>query len=159
MTIEGHSQLKKDFRIPLTHEGLEILCQRLCSEPKIRFCGVINSLGRIVTGGFKDGIQPIDNDSLRKMLYIQSTLELSMKREFDEALGNTNYITTHRDNVAIITIPILQNCLLLLSVERNADIEQIVKKATNLFECNGILKGKTNLNLLKEKSLLFSECV
>ena len=158
MTIEGYSQLNEDCRIPLTHEGLEILCQRLCSEPKIRFCGVINPLGRIVTGGFKDGVQPIDNDSLRKMLYIQSTLELSMKREFDEALGNTNYITTYRDNVAIIIIPILQNCLLLLSVERNADIEQIVRKTTNLFECNGVLEGETNLNSLKEKSLLFSEC-
>ena len=140
MKIKGHLQIKEEFESPLTNEGLEILCQRVCQEPKIRFCGIINSLGRIITGGFKDGIQPIDHEGLRRMLYIQSTLELSMKGEFDEALGNVNYITTLRDNIAIIIIPVLQKSHLLMSVERNADIEQIVKKVTNLFMCNGIFE-------------------
>ena len=133
---------KEDWSIPLTKEGLEILCNRLCNEPKIRFCGVVNSLGRLVTGGFRDGIKPLVNEDQRGMLYIQSTLELSMKREFNDTLGNVNFTTSYRDNVALITIPIHQNYLLLLSAERNAEIEQIVKNAVHIFESNGIFEER-----------------
>jgi len=122
---------------PLTSEQVQILeklCNKLCNEPKIRFCGVINSLGRIVTGGFRDDIRPLDNEDQRRMLYMQSTLELSMKREFDDNLGNVDFITTYRDNVALINIPIQQNHLLLISVERNAEIERIHKRFSPLVK-------------------------
>jgi hypothetical protein len=151
------SPRSKDLSIPLTTEGLEVLCNRLCNEPKIRFCGIINSFGRLVTGGFRNGIKPLDNEDQRQMLYIQSTLELSMKREFDDTLGSVNFITTYRDNVALITIPMQQDYLLLISVERNAQIEQIVNKTTSLFECNGML-SRQNYNALNDNSTLSPEC-
>jgi len=133
---------EEDLSIPITNEILENLCHTLCNEPKIRFCGVINPLGRLVRGGFRDGIKPLDNEDQRQMLYIQSYLEMSMKGEFDDTLGNVNFITTYRDNVALITIPMPQNYLLLISVERNAEIQKIVKNAINLFESNWILGGR-----------------
>lgn len=123
---------------------LENLCNKICGDPKIRFCGIINSLGRLVTGGFSAGIAPLDNEDQRRMLYIQSTLDLSMKGEFDENLGSVNFITTYRDNVAIINVPFQHNYLILMSVERNADIEQIVKNAIGLFESNGVLGGRND---------------
>jgi len=144
--------------MPLTNEALENLCNKLCKEPKIRFCGVVNPLGRLVIGGFRDGIKPLDNEDQRQMLYIQSYLEMSMKGEFDNTLGNVNFITTYRDNVALISIPMPQNYLLLMSVERNAQIEQIVKKTISLFEGNGMLGRKTKPNTLNDNSTLFSEC-
>ena len=142
-TIDKYPRCEEeDLSIPITNKVLENLCHTLCNEPKIRFCGVINSLGRIVTGGFRDGIKPLDNEDQRRMLYIQSTLELSMKGEFDDTLGNVNFISTYRDNVTLISIPMQQNYLLMMSVERNAEIEQIVKNAISLFESNGILGGR-----------------
>lgn len=116
---------------------LENLCNKLSNEPKIRFCGVINSMGKIVAGGFKDDIKPLDNEDQRRMLYMQSSLELSMKQDFDENLGCVNYITTYRDNVVLINIP-MRNHLILMSAERNADTEQIVKNTTSLFEKNNV---------------------
>ncbi len=80
-----------------------------------------------------------------------------MKREFNDTLGNVNFIVTYRDNVALISIPIQQNFLLLMSVERNAEIEQIVKKTTSIFESNGML-GKKTKSTTKDNSTLFSEC-
>ena len=151
------SPRSEDLSIPLTTESLEVLCNMLCNEPKIRFCGIINSLGRLVTGGFRNGIKPLDNEDQRQMLYIQSTLELSMKREFDDTLGSVNFITTYRDNVALITIPMQQDYLLLISVERNAQIEQIVDRTTNLFESNGMF-GRQNYNALNDNSTLSPEC-
>lgn len=148
---------KEDWNCLLTNEGLEILCNRLCNEPKVRFCGVVNSLGRLVTGGFRDGIKPLVNEDQRGMLYIQSTLEISMKREFNETLGNVNFSTTYRDNVALITIPIHQNYLLLMTVERNAETEQIVKKAIHIFESNGLLDEKEKSISLKNTPTISPE--
>jgi hypothetical protein len=153
------SQLQKEhWSIPLTNEGLGILCHRLCNNPKVRFCGVINPLGKLVTGSFRDGIKPLDNEDQRQMMYIQSYLEMSMKREFDDTLGNVNFITTYRDNIALITIPMRQNYLLLMSVERNAEIEQIVKNTINIFENNGMLGGRNKSIPSNNSSTLSLEC-
>lgn len=149
---------EKNWKIPLTNKGLEILCNRLCNEPKIRFCGIINSMGKSVTCGFKNNINPLNNEDQRQMLCIESSLELSMKNEFNETLGNVNFITTYRDNIALITIPMQQNYLLLMSVERNAEIEPIVKRAVNLFEKNSLLGGKNESISANKISTIFSEC-
>ena len=84
MKIDQSPRCKEHLDMPLTNEALENLCNKLCNEPKIRFCGVINPLGRLVIGGFRDGIKPLENEDQRQMLYIQSYLEMSMKGEFDD---------------------------------------------------------------------------
>jgi len=71
-----------------------------------------------------------------------SRLELSTKRDFDETLGNVNFITTYRGNAALITIPMQQDYLLLMSTEQNAEIKQIVKNIINLFGSNGLLSRR-----------------
>ncbi len=134
---------------------LENLCNKLSNEPKIRFCGVINSMGKIVAGGFKDDIKPLDSEDQRRMLYMQSSLELSMKGEFDENLGCVNYITTYRDNVVLINIPMKRyNHLVLISAERNANTEQIVKNTISLFESNNVFEIGNKTDVLTDDSVL-----
>jgi hypothetical protein len=134
---------------------LENLCTKLSNEPKIRFCGVINSMGKIVAGGFKDDIKPLDSEDQRRMLYMQSTLELSMKGEFDENLGIINYITTYRDNVVLINMPMKRyNHLVLISAERNANVEQIVKNTISLFESNNVFEIGNKTYTLNDNSIL-----
>lgn len=134
---------------------LENLCNKISNEAKIRFCGVINSMGKIVAGGFKDDIKPLDSDDQRRMLYMQSTLELSMKGEFDENLGHVNYITTYRDNVVLINMPMKKyNHLVLISAERNSDVEQIVKNTICLFESNNVFKIGIEIDTLNSDSIL-----
>ncbi len=82
-----------------------------------------------------------------------------MKREFDCSLGNVDFITTYRGNVALINIPLQQNHLLLISVERNAEIERIVKDIISLFESNGILSGRDESISSNNNSSLSSEFV
>jgi len=110
-------------------------------------------MGKIVAGGFKDDIKPLDSDDQRRMLYMQSTLELSMKGEFDENLGCVNYITTYRDNVVLINIPMC-NHLILMSAERNANTEQIVKNTISLFESNNVFEIGNKTDILTDDSVL-----
>jgi hypothetical protein len=137
---------------------LENLCNKLSNEPKIRFCGVINSMGKIVAGGFKDDIKPLDSEDQRRMLYMQSSLELSMKEEFDENLGCVNYITTYRDNVVLINIP-MRNHLVLMSADRNVNTEQIVKNTISLFENNNVFEIGNKIDALNDNSILSTKFV
>jgi len=114
---------------------LDIFCKVMCNKPKIRFCGIINPMGRMVAGSFKDNILPLDNEEQRQMLYMQSKLELSMKAEFNENLGNVNFVVTYRDNVIIINIPSdNQKFHILISAERVSNPQEIVKEVANLFK-------------------------
>lgn len=116
-------------------DNLDLVCNKICNESKIRFCGVINTMGRLVAGSFKDGIQPLDNDQQRQMMYMQSKLELSMKGEFNDNLGNVNYVLTYRDNLVIINIPLKnQQYHILISAERNANARKIAENAMMMFE-------------------------
>jgi hypothetical protein len=161
-TLHKLYEVKDTFRINLNGIGsltskqvqvLENLCNKLCSEKKVRFCGVINSMGKIVAGGFKDDIKPLDNEDQRRMLYTQSSLELSMKEDFDENLGQVNYITTYRDNVVLINIPMKKdNHLVLISAERNTDAENVVKYTLDLFKSNNVfgIDNFENANVKKD---------
>ena len=89
----------------------------------------------MVAGSFKDNILPLDNEEQRQMLYMQSKLELSMKAEFNENLGNVNFVVTYRDNVIIINIPSdNQKFHILISAERVSNPQEIVKEVANLFK-------------------------
>ena len=134
---------------------VDTLCNKICNEPKIRFCGVINAMGRLVSGSFRDGILPLDTDQQRQMLYMQSKLELSMKSEFNVNLGHVNYILTYRDNLVIINIPIKnQDYHILISAERIADVQKIAEMAIRLFEEDSIFSNKnTNQNITIEKKI------
>lgn len=117
------------------HNLLDIFCNEMCEKTKIRFCGIINSMGRLVGGSFKNGIQPLDNDLQRQMLYMQSRIELSLKSEFNDSLGFVNYIVTYRDKVLIINIPSdSQQHHILISAERDSNVDELVRDVVNLFE-------------------------
>jgi len=41
-------------------------CKKLLDYDEIRFAGLINKMGRLVAGGFKPGISPLEDDAERK---------------------------------------------------------------------------------------------
>lgn len=113
---------------------LNMLCNKMCDEQYIRFCGIIDPLGNLIAGSFKDGIHPLDNYAQRKMMYVQSRLELLMKAEYDNTLGGIDYTTTQRENVTIIRIPLKnQQSHIFISAERNIDVKKTVDIALDLF--------------------------
>ena len=100
--------------------------------PKIRFVGVLDKMGNKIAGGFKEGITSYLVDIDNQKLYIQSTLELSMRKDFDEDLGAIDYISTRRGKVTMISIPTNQY-LVLISAQRDIDVEKIINKVNSAF--------------------------
>ena len=112
---------------------LDSACASLSEEEKVRHVGVINRLGHLVAGGFKKGVTPLLSSDKVAMVYMQMHLDFNMRQELDEVLGPIDYIASRRANQLIITVPIEDN-LVLITAEPDADDKTIIKKAEELFD-------------------------
>jgi len=110
---------------------LDQKCQNLLNEKHVRFCGIVNSMGRQVVGNYKIGITPLVDKEEHKMC-MEYALEMFMTKDLDDALGPTEYIVSRRKMITMISIP-LDNHLILISAELDADEKEIIKKAIDLF--------------------------
>ena len=122
--------------LPLSSEKvteLEDACGKLLEYEEIRFVGVINHLGNMIAGGFKKGIEPLLNQQNIKMVFMQMNLDFNMRQEYDEILGDIDYITSRRKKQLIINVPLGENFVLITS-EPQADDKKIIKMAENLFD-------------------------
>ena len=118
---------------PVQIQELDVACEKLSEEDKIRHVGVINQLGHLVAGGFRKGIKPMLEDEKVRMTYMQMQLDFKMRQELDEVLGPIDYIASRRTKQLVISVPIGEN-LVLITAEPDADDKMIIKKAEDLFD-------------------------
>ncbi len=93
----------------------------------IRFAGLINHMGRLVAGGFKEGISPLEDEAERRKMYMELALRVSMRMEFDYTLGPVKYSASRREKAVMMSFP-LNNNVLLVSAEPSIDIEKFAQK-------------------------------
>ena len=113
-------------------QALEGACDTLLAVPKMRFVGVINKLGKLVVGRFGEGVTSHLSDKEDGMAYMELAMEIFLREEFDDKLGSIDYVLSKRKKVNIISMPI-GNYLILISTERDADVDSIVKLTSEVF--------------------------
>ena len=118
---------------PQQIQDLDEACQKLAGEGKVRHVGVINQLGHLVAGGFRKGITPMLEDEKVRMTYMQMQLDFKMRQELDDVLGPIDYIASRRTKQLVISVPIVDN-LVLITAEPDADDKRIIKRAEELFD-------------------------
>ena len=112
----------------------DIRCKDLLEEEDIRFAGMVDKDGRLVGGGFKKGIIPLESDEENLESILRFMSEMSLRNEYDASLGPINYLVFRRDKAVLFTFPFpLSSVFLLVSAEPNVDGEKITKKITRVF--------------------------
>ena len=111
---------------------LEESCKNILAIEKIRFVGVLDKMGNLIAGGFKEGITSYLGDRANQMMYIQLTLEYLMRKDFDAELGSIDYIASRRGKVTMISIPTAEY-LILISAERDVDVGETMQKVNSAF--------------------------
>jgi len=106
-------------------------CNILLQEDEIRFAGLINGMGRMVAGGFKKGVLPLEDDAERQKMYMELALRVSMRMEFDYSLGKVKYSASRREKAVMMSFPINNN-VLLISAESDVEIDKTAKKVMKL---------------------------
>jgi len=116
------------------YEIYESKCQKMLDEDEIRFAGIINEDGNLVSGGFKKGITPLENDEARLKSFMEFVSKVTIRKEYDESLGPINYLAARRDKAVLVSFPFpLSRFVLLISANPSVDIEQLATKVVDIF--------------------------
>ncbi len=102
-------------------------CELLLKHPEIRFAGFLDSMGNLIAGGFKQGIMPLNDESERRKLHIETVLRGKIEQEFNYDLGSIVYSATRRNKVVTFTFPV-DGKVLFVSTQLNVDIEKTANK-------------------------------
>ncbi|MBI5697428.1 MAG: hypothetical protein HZC29_02805 [Thaumarchaeota archaeon] len=109
-------------------------CKRLTLEQEIRFAGVLDEYGRLVAGGFKEGLVPLERDKKRLHGFMKFVAEISLRRSLDHDLGPINYLAARRDKIVLISFPFpIAKMTLLISADKEINIEKFASHVIDVF--------------------------
>lgn len=109
-------------------------CKKLLDEKEIRFAGIINEYGKLISGGFKEGLTPLEDDETKLQSFMEFVSKVSIRKEFDESLGPINYLAARRDKAVLVSFPFpVSKILLLISAEPSVNIENLATKVVGIF--------------------------
>lgn len=109
------------------------LCRQVFEiGPALRFAGVIDRMGRLVAGGMRDGLKPLESIKDMDRLYVEFALRNAMRNEFDSEFGRTKYTMSERERIKIGTFPLRGDYFLLISIEHTAPHDRIISRILEL---------------------------
>jgi hypothetical protein len=118
----------------LNYQVYDDKCKKLLDEEEIRFAGIINENGKLVSGGFKKEITPLEEDESRLQSFMEFVSKVSIRKEYDKTLGPINYLAARRDKAVLVSFPFpISKFVLLISANPSVDIEKLAAKVVEIF--------------------------
>ena len=115
-------------------EELEKICQKIIKmDSKVRSARIINSRGHLVAGGMKHGLQSLESQKQDEMMFMELALRVRMRHEFDKEFGEVHFSMSYRDKVIVMSYPLAEDGVLLISTEKEADFSKIAFKVLKLI--------------------------
>lgn len=109
------------------------ICDSILSvDPKIRFAGVINERGRLVAGGMRENVEPLESEKDDEMIFMELALRVKMRKEFDKQLGTVNFAMASRERALAISVIINDDILYVVS-EPDSDYGALPKKLLEII--------------------------
>ena len=98
----------------------------------IRYAAIQNNIGKIITGGFRENINPILNDEDLQMMHYYASQRWQTRKNIEHKLGSAKYALTEYDEIKRISFPIDEKHLLMVTTEINVDHTNIISKILEL---------------------------
>lgn len=113
----------------------EAICRAVMDvDPKIRSARLISHRGHLVAGGMKGNLQSLEAKQQDEMMFMELVLRVRMRREFDAELGAVHFSLSYRDKVVIMSFPLADNAVLLVSGEKDLDFGAIPFKILEVIK-------------------------
>ena len=117
-------------------EELERICQDILKlHPKMRSARFINARGHLVAGGMKEGLLSLEAKKQDEMMFMELALRVRMRHEFDNEFGVVHFSLSYRDKVIVMSFPLSNDDVLLVSCEKDTDFGDIPFKILKIIEC------------------------
>jgi len=116
-------------------EKLEKICQKIIKlDPKMRSARIINSRGHMVSGGMKDGLLSLEAQKQDEMMFMELSLRVRMRHEFDNEFGIVHFSMSYRDKVIVMSFPLTNDDVMLISCEKEIDFGKLSFKILKIVE-------------------------
>ncbi len=116
-------------------EKLEKICQKIIKlDPKMRSARIINSRGHMVSGGMKDGLLSLEAQKQDEMMFMELSLRVRMRHEFDNEFGIVHFSMSYRDKVIVMSFPLTNDDVMLISCEKDIDFGKLSFKILKIIE-------------------------
>jgi len=116
-------------------EKLEQICQKIIKlDPKMRSARIINSRGHMVSGGMKDGLLSLEAQKQDEMMFMELSLRVRMRHEFDNEFGIVHFSMSYRDKVIVMSFPLTNDDVMLISCEKEIDFGKLSFKILKIIE-------------------------
>jgi len=118
----------------LNYQMYDEKCKNLLDEEEIRFAGIIDERGKLVSGGFKKKLKPLEADETRLQAFMEFVSKISIRNEYDDTLGPINYLAARRNKAVLMSFPFpVSKFVLLISANPSVDIEDLATKVVDIF--------------------------
>lgn len=103
-------------------------------DPQIRYIGVLNNKGKLLCDRYKEGIDKLLNSEEIAMSFHYTLQRRENVSNLAHKIGHEKFSITEYEKITLISIPLNENELFLLSIEPNADYSEIINKTTSLIK-------------------------
>lgn len=93
-------------------------------DEKIRSARIINDKGKLEAGGMRQGLKSLEDAKKDEMLFMELSLRVRMRHEFDEEFGKVEFSLSYRGKIILMSFPMGEN-VLFVSSERQLDLGKI----------------------------------
>ena len=116
-------------------ETLEKICKKLLKlDLKMRSARFINNRGHLIAGGMKEGLLSLENQKQDEMMFMELALRVRMRHEFDKEFGEVHFSMSYRDKVIVMSFPLTNDDVLLLSCEKDIDFGKLPFKVLKIID-------------------------
>jgi hypothetical protein len=116
-------------------DELEKICQSIIElDPKMRSARLINSRGHLISGGMKEGLLSLEAQKQDEMMFMELALRVRMRHEFDAEFGEVHFSMSYRDKVIVMSFPLNNDDVLLVSCEKETDFGKLPFKVLEIIQ-------------------------
>ena len=115
--------------------NFDTLCKEIMNlDPHIRFGVILNNTGERIAGGYRKNVSSKLSPNEIHMSLSYAGKRDQTRKNFVHRIGNVEYSMTIYEKIKQFTIPVSEDCLLMLSTEKSIDHEKIISQVLNLIQ-------------------------
>ena len=94
-------------------------------DPRIRYFAILDTMGRIASGGMRPGVKSLEPDKQAEMVDLQIAVTRGMTEAGSRYLGRADYIIIHRENLMLIALPQKDKRTVLITAEPDFGLDRL----------------------------------
>jgi uncharacterized protein DUF6659 len=112
--------------LPENKTEFEVLCDKVFKiDNMIRSVRVINTKGKLEAGGMREGLVALESFKKDEMLFMELSLRVRMRHEFDEDFGPVEFSLSYRGKIIVFSFPLKEDRVLMVTSERQVDLGRV----------------------------------